>query len=306
MAGFAVNGIYNTTHNQSWVGDPDYWQCQANAPGGLPADWQGIQKALMVSMIVSVGGISGGTQTRGWVAEANGSDWHGTNLHGISTGHATWQSWQGLTSAKGFVGGQEFRYGVDQQWGAMYIGRAAVGGRSIVSGAPTGYGWPGYAIGAQIGYWCLPTAPGTAALSSPSTGVLNASWAASSWDGDTPITRYAFDYDTNPGFTTYTRVFTTGTSVGVSGLVGGATYWTRVQAFNAVAEAWGTNSALSGISSIAVQGTPTPPPNPHPIIKVSNGSSWVVADWLKYSQDNAYLFADQHVSVSGAWVNGTT
>lgn len=307
MATFIPNGASNT-QPYSWYADPDWFRTAATAPSNLPPDWQGRQLGLFVGMRGAIGGVSNGTSARYFVHNDDGGDYHATNVFGISTGNAVWQSWQNLSSAKGFTAGMTFYYGVDQQWGSFRVGRGPVGGRNVDSQLGLSRGWPGYAFVAEISYATLPSAPGTPSMASPGVGKLTASWAAPSNNGDSAITSYNFDYATRSDFSNYSRINTGAQSVEITGLQGGVTYYGRCMAYNTVSNAWGTHSAVSGVGSVYVKAPVTPPPtptDPTPHIKVSIGGVWVPITWLNDSINQSWVRMDNEVSKSGAWVNPT-
>lgn len=303
MASFWINGQSGIPQPYSWQADPDYFFSRAGTPGGLPSDWMGVQRGLLVNTRVALGGVSGGTSARAWVANTDGSDFHYTGQFGITTGNASIQSYQNFAAPKGFIGGQEILLGVDQLWGSFKVGRAPVGGRNVESGNPSGQGWGGHTIVAEIGYWALPTNPGTPIMNAPGAGMLNASWSPPSWDGDTPILRYGFDIARDdPYFTNYSRIpVSSGNSISLIGLTPGV-YYTRVVAYNAVADAWGTHSLPGGTAAIVVPGAPPAPVVPTAVVKVSIGGVWVQATAIRVSIGGQWVTADMKVSVGGNWV----
>lgn len=107
----------------------------------------------------------------------------------------------------------------------------------------------------QILYYYLPSAPGTPTVTSYTSSTATISWTAPSNDGGTAVSGYKVQYSTDAtNWTTYTEgsySATPSTSITITGLTPGQTYYFRVAAKNAVIPGYGTASIGNGTSIVA-------------------------------------------------------
>lgn len=120
-----------------------------------------------------------------------------------------------------------------------------------------GYPWSPHAFFTTL--TTAPSAPGTPSFSGVGTSGMTVSWSAPSDAGGTPVTHYLLDRATNSAFSS--NLVTTnlsGTSLGVTGLNPGTTYYWRVRAVNAT----GTSGNSSSASQATNQSVPSAPGTP--------------------------------------------
>lgn len=202
-------------------------------------------------------------QIAGYFAGKGGSQIASMTLDGITTASfgvaaGTQAASTGLQACNGFYSGAttaRFTYNVLGGVAPFYYGHGGSGTAVTAAGADAG------ALGGLYSYFESPSAPtGLAVTITPGQAALN--WAAPGTDGGMALTDYAVDYDTNPGFTTYTRVASTPTNKVITGLSAGVTYYFRVNATNAVTNNYSTTSVASSIVSGTMPSAPSAPTAP--------------------------------------------
>lgn len=147
--------------------------------------------------------------------------------------------------------GGTFRFQCRNSGGTMTFARASGDGGTIVD-AGDGGTWAG-SIPGSLEWSGVPSVPLAASVSSPSPGVARVAWSAPSDDGGQAVNGYRVQRATNAAFTTGVTNFELGNVLTYDDTtaVPGSTYYYRVFAKNATANAAGTTSV--GTSGMVVQ-----------------------------------------------------
>lgn len=148
---------------------------------------------------------------------------------------------------------------------------------------------------ASAGTWAPtagPTVPGppTNITGTTSSTQLVLSWTAPSSDGGSPITDYIIEYSTdNASWTSLSHTASTATTLTLTGLTNGTSYYTRISATNAI----GTGAYGSGGPWIpsTIPGAPT-------LVTATTASTQLIVTWAAPSSDGGSAITDYVVEYS--------
>lgn len=275
----AVNG--HATPNAS-VGFTEGWVSQSiGIPvGRAAANGQG--PILVTALQLYISG-RGSSRT---VSVTLGSA--GTGSFGVGASSSAQQVNLGISALFGNGGSATLQYNFT---GACYFGRYTGAGGTIAGAFGS---FSGYLAGVMT-YAEAPTAPTLVSVTKSGANAV-VTIAGSSDNGGSAITAYRVEYATDAGFVAGGgAVETLSSSVTITGLTPGLTYYFRVAAKNAVTNAAGTTSTWSATRSLLMTTGG----------KVWNGTSWVTGT-VQVWNGTGWVAASGVVVWNGtAWVNAT-